>query len=132
VREEGRLGKSDHAMIVFEVSMESRLPELSKTRPDWAKADWDKARRMLTEVRWHTELQGLNTQEAWESFKSKMEAVIEECVPQRRRRNRNRPPWLSQDILREKKRLWRRDKSKADKTKYIEQDRKTRNMIKKC
>jgi hypothetical protein len=34
VREEGRLGKSDHAMIVFEVSMESRPPELSKTRPD--------------------------------------------------------------------------------------------------
>jgi hypothetical protein len=47
-------------------------------------------------------------------------------------RNKNRPPWLTQEILREirrRKRMWARDKDKADKDEYKEQDKKTRNMI---
>jgi hypothetical protein len=95
VREEGRLGKSDHTMIVFEVSIDSKPAEVPKTRPDWARADWDKARRTLAGVSWQAELRGLSTQEAWDRFKNRIEAVMEDCVPRRRCRNKNRPPWMT-------------------------------------
>jgi DNA-binding ferritin-like protein len=70
--------------------------------------------------------------EAWTRLRGKVESWIETCVPQRRLRNKNRPPWLSQEILREirkRKRMWARDKDKVDKDEYKAQDKKTRNMI---
>ena len=43
-----------------------------------------------------------------------MNEEVEEYVPKKRRRNQNRPGWLTQDIVREirkKKRLWRKAKA---------------------
>jgi hypothetical protein len=132
VREEGRLGQSDHTMIVIEVSVNATAPETVQDRPDWARADWDKARLMLKDRRWRREIEGAGTTDAWQKFKEKILAVKSACVPLRRRRNLNRPPWMNQEIVRavrKKKRLWKRDKNKADKTEYKEQEKKTRNMI---
>jgi hypothetical protein len=64
-----------------------------------------------------------------------MELVISECVPLRRRRNPNRPPWMSKEIMctvRKKKRLWKRDKHKEDKTKYKEHEKLVRNLIRRA
>ena len=61
-----------------------------------------------------------------------MEDIIKKFVPERRRRNQNRPPWLSQDILRairKKKRLWQRYKHKQDQEEYVAQEKLTRNLI---
>jgi flavin-dependent dehydrogenase len=81
---------------------------------------------------WRDELRGTSTEEAWTSLRDKVSSWVESCVPKKRMRNRNRPPWLSQEILREirrRKRMWTRDKDKANKDEYKEQDKKTRNMI---
>ena len=62
----------------------------------------------------------------------KVEDLIRRHVPVRRRRNQNRPGWLSQDILRairKKKRVWKKVKNKADKREFIEQEKITRNLI---
>jgi hypothetical protein len=108
VREEGRLGKSDHSNIVIEVSMGVKSVETGQDRPDWARADWDKARRILAEREWKHEIRRAGTEQAWQIFRAKMEEIVSECVPRRRRRNANRPPWLTQEVLRairKKKRL---------------------------
>jgi hypothetical protein len=55
--------------------------------------------------------------------------LIETHVPKRRLRNKNRPPWLTQEILREvrrRKRMWARDKDKPDKEEYKAQDKKNK------
>jgi hypothetical protein len=49
VWEEGRLGKSDHSNIFIEVSMGVKKVEAVQDRPDWARADWDKAKGLLAE-----------------------------------------------------------------------------------
>ena len=40
VREEGRLGKSDHVMIVTEIAVGKATRENQMPLPDWRKADW--------------------------------------------------------------------------------------------
>jgi hypothetical protein len=68
-------------------------------------------------------------------FRDKMEEIVSECVPKRRRRKANRPPWLTQEVLRairKKKRLWARDKNRQDKAEYKAQEKLTRNLIRKA
>jgi Reverse transcriptase (RNA-dependent DNA polymerase)/Endonuclease-reverse transcriptase len=132
LREEGRLGKSDHSMLVIEVSVNAAKSEPAQARPDWAKADWNKARSMLNERGWQNAVRREGAVQAWENLKAKIQEVVAECVPLRRRRNGNRPPWMSQEIMRairRKKRLWARDKNRPDKTEYKEQEKKVRNLI---
>ena len=69
---------------------------------------------------------------AWRMMKAKVEDLIRRFVPEKRRKNQNRPIWMTQEILRairKKKRLWKRDKHKADKAEFNEQKKKTRNLI---
>jgi hypothetical protein len=134
VREEGRLGNSDHSSIAIEVRVGGDHPQkrMQEGRPDWARADWSVMREKAKAWNWRDELRGTSTEEAWTSLRDKVSSWVESCVPKKRMRNRNRPPWLSQEILREirrRKRMWTRDKDKANKDEYKEQDKKTRNMI---
>ena len=108
VREEGRLGKSDHSMIVIEISV-GPVPVQSKTGlPDWRRADWDGMRQRIREEAWQHRLKNKGAEEAWKDLTTKLKDLVKEFVPNRRMRNHNRPAWLNQDILRairKKKRL---------------------------
>jgi hypothetical protein len=58
--------------------------------------------------------------------------LVKKYVPERRRRNHNRPPWLSRNILREirrKKRLWKSAKEGAKLDEYKAAEKKVRNLI---
>jgi hypothetical protein len=134
IREEGRMGNSDHSSIAIEVRVGTDPPQhnLQEGRPDWARADWSEMKKRAKAWNWRDELRGTSTEEAWTRLKDKVTSWVESCVPKKRMRNRNRPPWLTQEILREirrRKRMWTRDKEKANKDEYREQDKKTRNMI---
>jgi hypothetical protein len=133
VRDEGRLGNSDHSSIVIEVKVGGEKQETTRqARPDWARADWSKMREIAGAWNWRDELRGTSAEAAWSKLRDKVECIVKSCVPERRMRNKNRPPWLTQEILREirrRKRMWKRDKDKADKDEYREQDKKTRNLI---
>jgi predicted metal-dependent hydrolase len=71
-------------------------------------------------------------EEGWRILKEKIEKATEECVPVRRKRNVNTPPWMTQEIIRairKKKRLWARDKLRENKDEYKQQEKITRNLI---
>jgi hypothetical protein len=120
-------------MLVVEVSVNAAAaPTNTSQRPDWSRADWNKARQQLRDRAWKSEIDSLRAEDAWLRFKTKIETVVRDCVPLRRPRNQNRPPWMTREILqavRKKRRLWKRDKHKLDKTEYREQEKKTRNLI---
>jgi hypothetical protein len=68
----------------------------------------------------------------WRIFTEKINAVVEQCVPEKRRRNVNRPPWMTQEILRairKKKRMWPKFKGKQNQEEYKQQEKLTRNLI---
>jgi hypothetical protein len=59
---------------------------------------------------WNELLKDMSADQAWDMLKKHVHQLIAKHVPERRRRNNNRPPWLNRDILRairRKKRLWR-------------------------
>ena len=131
VREEGRLGKSDHCMIVTEISVGKSSRDNLLPSPDWRRADWDGMKAELSGA-WRREVMLEDGDMAWRMMKARVEDLIRRFVPERRRRNQNRPMWMTQEILRairKKKRLWKRDKHKADKAEYNEHEKKTRNLI---
>ena len=132
VREEGRLGRSDHVMIVTEISVGKQARENQLPLPDWKKADWAAMKQELADRSWSRRVMASDTNTAWKMVKGKVEDLIRRHVPVRRRRNQNRPGWLSQDILRairKKKRVWKKVKNKVDKQEFVEQEKIMRNMI---
>jgi Reverse transcriptase (RNA-dependent DNA polymerase) len=61
-----------------------------------------------------------------------MHELVAKHVPDRRRRNHNRPPWLNRDILRairRKKRLWRAAKQGQQVDEYKAAEKQVKNMI---
>jgi hypothetical protein len=64
--------------------------------------------RKLARDNWNVLLEGLAGEQAWLHLKGRIYSLVEKYVPERRRRNNNRPPWLYPEILQEirrKKRL---------------------------
>ena len=114
-------------MIVTEISVGKTTRENLLPSPDWRRADWDRMKAELGGV-WRNEVMSAGGDTAWKMMKAKVEDLIRRFVPERRRRNQNRPVWMTQEIMRairKKKRLWKRDKHKVDN----EQEKKTRNLI---
>jgi Endonuclease-reverse transcriptase len=131
IREEGRLGKSDHSLIMIEINVTASKTTSYETRLDWKNADWGKMHQLLSNQDWKTEVKRADTERGWELLKEKIEQVTMECVPERRKRNVNRPR-LSQEILRairKKKRLWSKCKDEVNKEEYKQQEKITRNLI---
>ena len=129
--EAGRLGKSDHTVITVKVSIGVSL-EPEKSMPDWKRADWDAMREELRTGDWLQQLKRSGAARAWEILRAKMENMIEKYVPERRKRNNNRPAWMTQEILRairRKKRIWRTVRGGQITEEYREAEKKVRNLI---
>ena len=98
-------------MIVTEISVGKQARENQLPLPDWRRADWAAMKQELADRSWSRRVMASDTDTAWRMVKGKVEDLIRRHVPVRRRRNQNRPGWLSQDILRairKKKRVWKR------------------------
>jgi hypothetical protein len=96
VCEAGRLGKSDHTVIITKVSIGVSLEE-EKPQPDWRRANWDAMRADMNTGDWLMRLKRSGAAGAWDILRSKVERLIEDHVPVRRKRNSNRPAWMTQE-----------------------------------
>ena len=109
----GRIGKSDHVMILCDIRCDKINNESCQDVPDWKKADIQGAKDFLSEIDWHRAINHLNTDEAWSFFTSKIEETHSRFIPVKKRRNPKKPPWLTREITkksRKKTRLWKKYK----------------------
>ena len=86
----------------------------------------------MASINWRQELQNKTGSEAWTTFRDQIKAAVDRHVPERRRRNQNRPAWLTKEILcaiRRKKRLWTKAKHGEDKEDYEKEEKRVRKMI---
>jgi len=128
----GRLGKSDHVMILTAITIDSATDDDNVAVKDWKKANWEGMREELGGNSWRHHLGRAGAEEAWQILKQKVHSLIEKYVPMRRRRNKARPPWLSQQILRavrRKKRLWKKAKTGTGTAEYKHAEKELKNMI---
>ena len=132
VQEAGRLGHSDHTMILAQVTTNRAETRKAKEQLDWHRADWDSMRAAMANINWREELDGKSGSEAWTSLRDHLNGVVNENVPLRRRRNQNRPAWLTKEILcaiRRKKRLWTKARQGENRDEYMKEEKKVRRMI---
>ena len=60
-------------------------------------------RERLVDKDWISTVRRRGTEEAWQLVKKEVERPVDKFVPLRRLRNQNRSKWMSQEILRDKK-----------------------------
>ena len=75
----------------------------------------------MASINWREKIHRKTGSEAWDIFRDEISAVVAANVPERRRRNHNRPAWLSRDILRaipREKRLWTRVRQGGSRDEY--------------
>ena len=122
VTDVGKLGSSDHSMLLIEVAGELSSGCKMEEVPDWGKADMDKLREELAAVDWEEELGGLDTDQSWRRFKERLEKAQNSAVPKKRRQISNKPIWMTQNTLRtirKKRRLWKVYKETKDHAEYM-------------
>ena len=110
VEDQGKLGSSDHNMIL--IYIRGRVPkrEKAQTSRDWKKADLEMLNQQIKETDW-SELPEASVEDSWKMFKEKLLMAQEESVPLKKPKKSNQPPWTTQALLRQirkKRRLWKK------------------------
>jgi hypothetical protein len=131
VKNEGRLGASDHYMISAKISAKISKGDSRAMVKNWWKADWQSMKAELAAADW-SDLESSTADQAWESVKSKVEGLIDKYVPNKRKGMQGKPPWMSRQLLREvrkKHRMWTREDARNVSAEYKAVEKKVRNMI---
>ena len=136
VEDVGRLGASDHSMVL--VTVPGQLPNnvTFEEVPDWNRADMEALRAELCNVNWDEYLRDLDAENSWIRFKERLQQAEDRCVPRKRRRVGNNPIWMKKNIIRvvrKKRRLWKRYKVTKDYEEYLAYKRvekEVRNIVK--
>ena len=129
----GRLGKSDHSMLLIEVEG-GKTGKERKSGKCWNKANWPEFADYLN-VNWEGQISQKSTEEAWSFLRDKIDSGTEKFVPSFTSTRKTRPPWLTQQITREiraKRRAWKawkKDGIPALRTRYENLRKSVTKMI---
>ena len=131
----GNLGNSDHSIISIDIIYNPSYNSTNEYIPNWFKADIPLFSDYLNSKNWPAEFQNFNTDQCWNYLKETISEGMKKFVPCKRRRQNNRPPWMSQKILklvRKKQRRYNKymqSKSPQDFTDYKELEKTTKTAI---
>jgi hypothetical protein len=98
---------------------------------NWNKADWLRIREGLRNTVWPTSADNTTVEEAWQLLRGKIDALTAGHVPEREFRERG-ADWMTREILqliRKKRRLWKRAKHGQNVAEYEEVARETSKKI---
>ena len=110
VSEDGKLGRSDHCIIVTEVKVPKLEKKSKKKSPNWSKADHVGLRNYLARRDWDNMMKNKSVEEAWRILKDELELATGKFVPFSTVKNQDEPKWLNREIIRairRKKRAWK-------------------------
>ena len=134
----GNLGNSDHSILSIDVMQNVLFNQTKEYIPDWNKCDAESFSSYLSSVNWEDEFRDKETDECWLFFRNRISTGMKEFIPNKRRRQNNKPPWMSRDILklvRLKQRLYNvymNTKSEHNFTKFKECEKKTKKLVRQA
>ena len=138
VKDEGRLGNSDHIMLSMVIDVDTGCDSTVEERYNWSKAGFHDIRTSLSSVDWTREMENLNVEECWRFFKTNIESVTEIFVPKSKQQKLDKPRWLTREIvrlLRQKKQAWKkykRDMSMTNRNEYEAMSKKVKKSIQRA
>ena len=136
VEHEGRLGKSDHEILMITLRTEvGNADDPTKSR-DFGRANYKEMRKEMGEIDWENSLRETGVEEAWSILKGVLDHLVEKWVPWKRKKGRlNAPRWMNSEIrssVNAKKGAWKRWKRSGrdeDKREYKKWEGKTKKLI---
>jgi hypothetical protein len=132
IEEAGRLGKSDHEMILLTVGGCGGGVHSNREVYNWGRADWTSMKNDRAGTDWSATLHGKSADEMWTTFRSRLDELRKKYVPTRVMRNRQRPLWMTKEILQainRKRRLWKEAKKGRNREQYEEADTRVQKLI---
>ena len=104
------LVNSDHVCIRFHLSCYSTIKPNHIPRYNVNRADFDSIRAAFHTIDWPYNMESMNTQEAWEFFKTVLQDIIDKFVPLTTGVRKKRNIYMSPEAFRMKKvkqKLWK-------------------------
>ncbi len=80
ISEHGRLGRSDHTIIVAKVKV-GGVEGQKRPLQDCRRADWEAMRAELQEANITMSIRGQGAEDAWNTIRSKVDSLLEKHVP---------------------------------------------------
>lgn len=136
VTDHGKIGKSDHSMLLIKICEILDYKKTENSFYDWNNMDCDTFKDGLDSLDWHAELNNMNTEQAWSHLKDRLNILIEQCVPVKKVKVSNQPPWMNKELLkliRKKRRLWSKFKHSrlnSDFVAYKDLEKKAKDSVK--
>ena len=135
VRMEGRLGKSDHEIMMADLQLAVDENAENVFIRNYSKADYQEMRNQTRSLDWTEELTDKDTEESWQVIKGFLEKMVTDYVPWKKRKRNNAPPWMTKEIkkaLQEKKKAWdswKRRRGGEEKRVYKESESRVKRLI---
>ena len=133
---EGRLGKSDHDIVVFNLCVTKPKDPSHRVLPNYKKAEFGKMRESLRETDWKEEMRGNSVNENWIAMKERIKKLMSEHIPLKRKRRFDEPLWMDNEVrrsIRKKKEAWKKMKQTnraIDKEEYKKMVKEVKKKIK--
>ena len=134
VRMIGKLGSSDHEMMMVELNVGVVREEIEKRIKDYGGGKYGEMRKMM-DIDWKRELDGRNVEEMWNEIERRINEAVKKWVPEKKIKSKGKPRWMTNEILkliREKRNArekWKNTRSEGDKNKYKALEAKTKKTI---
>ena len=95
----GNLGNSDHTIICVEVDFYPKFKESNELILDWINGDTDGLKEFYQNFNCKEIIQEKNAEEAWEVLKTTIEVGIKKFIPKKQRRIKNKPQWMTKNVV---------------------------------
>ena len=113
VEHQGRLGSSDHEILMCTLAADFLREDNHTMVRDFGRANFEAMKNDLR-IDWWDWLEGKNRNEMWICIREKIQESIIRHIPWKRRKEKNRPKWMTRKIKRsinKKRELWHRAKT---------------------
>ena len=107
--ENGKLGNSDHCIIITEVEAMVSTHVPKHTVWNFRQANFDEMRMALKGIKWR-EIMIHDMETDWNAFKTTLTDLCDKFIPKKTVNEIKQPPWLKRDLLRlvrQKRAAWR-------------------------
>ena len=136
VEHEGRLGKSDHELIMATLRLKMVVPDIPTARRNYSRANYDEMRNEMREVDWEIILDQTGVEECWCIIKDFLNELVDKWVPwSKEKKGRVSPRWMNAEVRKlvtNKKKAWNRWKRSGreeEKEEYMVLEKKMKNLI---
>ena len=131
----GRIGKSDHETVSFEIIVDGKEEEEGRESWNFRKARFKEMRETMGLMDWRKELEGKEANTMWIFIRGYLKCLMERFIPKRKMNRKAEPKWMNAEIhqcILKKRKAWKRWKEtgrEVDKAEYKKREGEVKRKV---